>query len=86
MVSSTHIPKNRREKQRRHAQTMKVLINLMKLLGKGRCKHPSSLTGINSVIVLSGMLCGVYSPLWNLSNKKRSETFFSVSTIFPWNT
>ena len=84
MVNSAHIPSSRRGTQRRHTPSIQVLQSLMVLIGKGKHKLPSSHTNINTMIIWSVMVCGVYSTQHNLSINKRSGTFFYVSLNLPW--
>ena len=51
----------------------------MKFLYMDICKSSSSPTRINTVIILSGMGCGISSPYHNLATKKISVKALYIS-------
>ena len=86
MVHSALMPSRRRERQRRHAPSMKSLPSLMEFLGKESQKYPSSPKSINSVSIRPGMKCGMSYPYHTLAIKKRSGIFFYINLDPLWDT
>ena len=74
-----------REKQRRNSSSMQALPSLMEFQGKKINKFPSIPTNINAVSTWSGMVCGMYSPSNDLTQKIKSWAFFYISLNLPLN-
>ena len=72
MLNTNFIPLNIIVINRRYAQMMYDMSGLMEFLFMDICKSSSSPTRINTVIILSGMGCGMSSHCHNSTTKKRS--------------
>ena len=68
----------------KNAPSIQALPSLMVFLGEETHQFTPRSTGINVLIILSGMRCGIYSPCQNLWTKRRSGIFYFISLDYPW--